>query len=54
MSEPVRFTFKGREWFHNRFFGFFFQPVGPARKRERIVKEGHPLFLALRKAAGDL
>ena len=47
----MTFTHKGQEWHWNGFFGFFFQPVGPARKRERIVKEGHSLYGELRQAS---
>ena len=44
------FTYKGQVWMWNPFLGFFFQPVGPARTKERIVKEGR-LYDALRQAA---
>jgi hypothetical protein len=40
-----------RAWIWNPFWGFFFQPVGPHRQKERIVKEG-ALFNRLYAAAG--
>jgi len=46
------FTHANEPWFWNGFFGFFFQPVGPGRHRERIVHEGHELYLPLRQSAG--
>lgn len=46
------FTYKGQEWYWNGFQGFFFQPVGPGRRRERIIREHHKLYAALRAAAG--
>jgi hypothetical protein len=52
-GNPLRFQYKGSEWFWNRFYGFFFQPVGSKRKRERIVKEGTALYEALYSAAGQ-
>jgi hypothetical protein len=48
----MTFTYKGQEWHWNGFQGFFFQPVGPRRTRERIVTESHNLYQALRAAAG--
>jgi hypothetical protein len=36
----------------NPFFGFFVLPVGPSRKKERIVREGQALYDPLREAAG--
>ncbi len=39
-------------YYWNGFWGFFFAPAGPTRKRERIVKEGHALYDTLREKAG--
>jgi hypothetical protein len=39
-------------YFWNGFAGFFFVPVGPGRKRERIIKEGTVLYATLRELAG--
>jgi hypothetical protein len=47
----MTFTYKNQEWHWNGFFGFFFQPVGPGRSKERIVREGGPLYDRLREAA---
>jgi hypothetical protein len=38
-------------YFWNGFAGFFFVPVGPGRKRERIIKEGTALYATLRELA---
>lgn len=46
------FAHDGWTWYWNGFWGFFFQPAGPERKRERIVEEGHRLYPLLREAAG--
>ena len=49
----VEFQYRGKTWFWNGFFGFFFQPVSATRKKERFVKEGqHALYDTLREAAG--
>jgi hypothetical protein len=42
-------TYYGRTYFWNGFWGFFFLPVGPNRKKERIVKEGEPLYDKLKQ-----
>jgi hypothetical protein len=47
----VAFTYNGQEWYWNGFWGFYFQPVGTTRKRERIVKEGGALYTQLRSAS---
>ena len=48
-------TFKhnGREWHWNGFWGFFFQPVGPSRKKERVVRSGE-LYDRLRASSNYL
>jgi len=43
----------GRTSFWNRVVGFFVLPVGPTRKRERIIMEGR-LFDKLRRAIGTV
>jgi hypothetical protein len=47
-----RVTYKGNTYLWNGFSGFFFLPVGPKRKRERLVKEGTRLYETLRRLAG--
>ena len=46
-SQIQVFRIDGKDWHWNPFWGFFFLPVGPHRKRERIVKDG-PLYDHLR------
>ena len=48
-----RFVYRRQEWFWNGFFGFFFQPIGLQRNRERFVYEGNPLYAKLNEAAGQ-
>jgi len=45
-------NYRGRTYFWNGFWGFFFLPVGPGRKTERIIKEGCHLHDTLRDLAG--
>ncbi len=45
-------TYLSTVYFWNGFGGFFFVPVGPGRKRERIIGEGNYLYTILRELAG--
>ena len=47
-------TYKRTTFFWNGFAGFFFVPVGPGRKRERIIKEGTALYSTLRNLPDTL
>ena len=44
--------YRGRIYLWNSFWGIFFLPVGANRKKEKIIKEGKPLFDKLRELAG--
>jgi len=44
-------TYKGNEYIWNGFWGFFFLPAGPKRKKEKMIKEGTQLYDVLRKLA---
>lgn len=45
--------YKGQTYYWNGFWGFFFLPVCyPQRKREKEIREGHPLYNILRSLAG--
>ena len=52
MSTVKTFRYRNQTWYWNGFWGFFFQAISAMRKRERIVKEGHPLYADLKVAAG--
>ena len=45
------FTYDGEEWSWNGFWGFYFQPVSPTRKKERVCRRGS-LYNRLRSASG--
>lgn len=42
---------RGKTYYWNGFWGFFFLPVGEGRKKERIIKSGW-FFEKLRALAG--
>jgi hypothetical protein len=44
------FIIDGKTWHWNSFAGFFFIPVGPGRKRERVVKSGDYFNYLYKKA----
>ena len=47
----LKFQHNKQTWYWNGFGGFFFQPVGPGRKRERLATEGSRLYAKLKVAA---
>ena len=51
-SPMPQVTYRGRTYIWNRFWGYFVLPAGRQRKKERIIKEGCPLFDKLRQLAG--
>lgn len=48
----ITVKYKGNTYYWNAFFGFFFLPVGPTRKKERVHREGTKTYAKLRALAG--